>query len=133
MPPVHEGAHGPLVDPATSRAEEEGRAGARRDQLRTAARQPGVDRAGGRVPVRHGPLLAALAEDPGDLARPVEVVEVESDQLPDPHPGGVEQLEDREVAQPQRAVLVGQVREPGDQLPRLVLTQHRRQCLVGLR
>ena len=64
------------------------------------------------MPVGHGPLLATLAEDPRDVARAVEVVDVERDQLADPDPGGVQQLEHRHVPQPDRAAVVGETRPP---------------------
>ena len=64
---------------------------------------------------------------------PVDVVDVEPDQLADPDAGGVEQLEHGHVAQPDRAAVVGELGRRLDQVARLVRAQHRRQRLVRLR
>ena len=59
--------------------------------------QPGRQRPGRRGPVRHRPLLVALAEHPDGLAVVVDVAEVEPAQLGHPDAGGVQQLEDGHV------------------------------------
>ena len=95
--------------------------------------QPEVERLGGRPAERHRPLLASLAEDPDDVPLAVDVVDVEPDQLAHPDAGGVEQLEHRDVAQPDRAAVVGELGRGPDQVARLVGPQHRRQRPVRLR
>ena len=87
---------------------------------------------GGGTPEGHGPLLAALAEHPGHVALAVQVVDVEPDQLAHPDPGGVEELEHRHVAQPDRAAVVGVLGCRAHQFGRLVGAQHRRQRAVRL-
>ena len=85
---------------------------------RPASSQP-AERPVGRHAVRHGALLAALAEHPHHPAAPVDVVDVEPAQLADPDPGGVEQLEHRHVAQAERAAVVGAHRSRVQQRARL--------------
>ena len=109
-PAVHQRAHRALVDPPAPGAEEQRRP--RRRRRRSAGRpcgQPAVERAGGRVAEGHDALLAALAEHAHHVAVAVHVVDVEAGQLADPDAGGVEQLEHRHVAQPDRAAVVGQL------------------------
>ena len=89
--------------------------------------QPAVERFRGRMAEGNRALLAALAEHPDHVAVAVEVVDVETDQLTDPDPGGIEQLEHRHVAQSDRAAVVGELGRRPDQVASLVGTQHRRQ------
>ena len=108
------------------------RAGALDAQGRAAELEPELHGPGRRPPVGHGALLAPLAEDPHHLAVVVEVVDVEADQLPHPDARGVEQLEHGDVAQPDRAAVVGELRGRADEVGRLVGAQHGREGLVLL-
>ena len=82
---------------------------------------------------RHGALLAALAEHPDHAPVVVDVVDVEAAQLADPDAGGVEQLQDRHVADAQGTAVVGERRGRLQQRPGLVLAERRRQRAVRLR
>ena len=74
----------------------------RRSTARAAAVEVGGERRVGGPAVGDGAFLVALAEDPQHQPAPVDVVDVEPDQLGDPQPGGVEQLQHGLVAQHQR-------------------------------
>ena len=121
-----------LVDPPTAHAQEQRRAGALDAQAGPAGGQPAVDGPTGRRAVGHGAFLAALAEDAYDPTLVVDVVDVEPDELADPDPGRVEQLEHRDVAQPDGAAVVGEAGGRPDQRLGLVCPQDRRQGLVLL-
>src|SRR5690606_37656111 len=83
-PPVNHLPHHPRVDASSTGTQEEGWPGAGGGQLRTTGAQPPLHSLAGGEPVRHAALLAPLAEDPDDAAVPVDVVDVEADQLPHP-------------------------------------------------
>ena len=73
-------------------------------QLRSPAHEVGVQRGDRRSADRHQPLLAALAAQQHRPGLGVDVVDVEADGFGDSRPGGVQQFEQRPVAQRQRAV-----------------------------
>ena len=119
---VDERPHGSLVDPATPGTDEEGGPGAVGHEAGTAGREPAVDRPRGWVAERHAALLAALAEHPDEVALPVDVAEVEGDELTDADARRVEQLEHGRVAHPDRVVVVSRAGRSTDQLGGLVGT-----------
>ena len=121
-----------MVDAPASGTEEQRGACSWREQLRPAGLEPGSERVVGRDAVRHRALLAPLAEDPHDSTGPVHVVHVEPAQLPDTDPRRVEQLEDGDVAQPDRAAVIGTGGRCLEQGPRVGGVEHRRQRLVCL-
>ena len=59
------------------------------------------------LPNGHDAFTGTLAQDPGGLARPVEVGALHPDQLGDPHPGRVEQLEHRDITLVHRPGVIG--------------------------
>ena len=64
---------------------------------------------------RHEPLAVALADDPDEPAVEREVLAVQPERLADPQPGGVEQLEQRPVADPAGSsggIAAGRLEEP---------------------
>ena len=106
---MHQRPDRPLVDPAAR-----GRRGtAPRPRPGTSScgrpRSRATGRARGRPGTPYGTVrsLRPLPKHPHHPTRAVDVVDVEPAQLADPDAGGVEQLEDRDVAQPDRAAVVG--------------------------
>ena len=90
--------------PAASVADEERAAADRRDVVtgqQGGARpgDPAAEPVERDLPDRHEPLLVALADDPHERAVDRQVLAVEADRLADPQPGGVEELEQRPVAE----------------------------------
>ena len=97
---VHDPAHGPRVEPR--RRARRAAAPARTPRSASAGRpcgEPASERPVGGQPVGDGALLRALAEYPQHPPAPVDVVDVEADQLGHPDAGGVEQLDHQPVAQ----------------------------------
>ena len=85
--------------------------------------EPGLEGLRGLGAVGHDPLLAALAQDAHGALGAVERVDVEARELGDAHAGGVQQLEDRHVADARDAADGARV----DQVGRLVDRQERHQ------
>ena len=131
-PAVHQAADRALVDPPAAGTEEQRGAGSRHAQRRSSDVQPAGQGSGGRLPVGHRALLAALAEDPYHPAVAVEVVDLETHEFAHPDTGGVEQLEHRHVTQADRAAVVGELGRGLDQGASLVGAEHRRKRLVRL-
>src|SRR3954469_13448162 len=104
---VDESAHGPRVDAAASRAEEQGGTARRAHRCGTRSAEPALQRLDGRNTDGHPPLLVALAEHAEHSPRPVDVVDVEAAQLADPDAAGIEHFEHRNVAHAGRALVVG--------------------------
>jgi hypothetical protein len=94
------------IDAPTSPAQEQRGTALGSHQL-SAVSQPGVDRVPGRDAEWHHSLLGAFTGDPNEVGRQVEVVHVDGDQLTDPDPTGVEQLQDRAVPDMDRILVVG--------------------------
>jgi hypothetical protein len=109
---VHDAADRGRVDPAAARAEEQRQAAAAGDEHRPAVRLPRLDRAQGGHPDRHHPFLASLAHHAHRPPTGVERADVEPAQLADPDRRGVQQLDQRVVAQRER--VAGRVVGVGD-------------------
>ena len=75
--------------------------------------------------------LSPLPTTRSTFGRQVDVVDVEADELADPHPGGVEQLQGRTVAQVHRVVVVRGHRGHVEQGGGGALGEHRRQRPVA--
>ena len=99
---VHRAPHGPRVDPATSRAEEQRGSRVAGVERRPATAGPLVQGHGRRTTEGHRALLVALAQHPDQPPVPIELVDIEPAQLDDPDAGCVEQLEHRHVADADR-------------------------------
>ena len=126
-------AYHPLIDPLATIPDEDRRASLRHRQL-TAYRQPGIQGPGGRVPVRHGALFVALAKHPYRLSSLSQVAQIETAQLGDPDPSGIEQLEDRHVTvRAGAAPLGGNGQCLGQHRRRISTLQRRRQRTNPLR
>ena len=103
-----------LVSSRRPRAERKTRvtcaAGERGPAVPQVARKP----PGGLLADRHDPLLAALSAHVDRLAFEIDVAERESDRLGAPQPAGVDELDERAIAQRERVVAVQVVDEPFD-------------------
>ena len=91
--------------PAAAHVEEDGRgAAAATRQFRASAHQIGVQRLHRGTSHRHQPLLTALTAQQHRPGLGVDVVDVQADGFGDPGSGGIQQLQQRPVAQRQRTV-----------------------------
>jgi len=119
-PGMNHSTNGALIEATAAGAKEQGWPAVGGRQCRSASYLPPFNGPHSRDADGNGPLLVALAEHPDDMARLVNVVDVEADQLTDPNAGGVKQLQNRVVAQLLRADLaeryVGRGFEQSDRL-----------------
>ena len=93
-----------LVSSRRPRAERKSAFSAPRASCRPGLAQVAGDGERGELAERHDALLRALAAHPHELLVEVDVAEVETDRLGAPEAGGVDELEDRPVAERERAV-----------------------------
>ena len=93
------------VEPSAAGGEEERVVGTAR-QLRSGLAQVPRHDVGRLFPERDDPLLAALAAHAHVLLLEVDVAQIEADRLGAPEPGGVDELDQRVVAQAERPVAV---------------------------
>ena len=101
------------VEPPAARGEEEGVARAAR-QLRPTVAEVAAEDVRCLLAERHDPFLAALAVDMHGLALEVDVREVEPDRLGAPQAAGVDELDERSVAEGERLVACERVDERVD-------------------
>src|SRR5260370_27821985 len=97
-PGVHDPSNRARVDPAPTRAREDGR-GRAASKHGSAARQPFEDGPERRNAHRYGSLLAPLAEDPDRMPAGIEIGQVQTAQFPDPDPGCGQEFHDRRITQ----------------------------------
>jgi hypothetical protein len=133
-PGVHHSTDGPLVEAPATRTKEERGATVGGGQARSPRVLPTLNSLHSRDAEGNGPLLVALAEHSDDVARLVDVVNVEADELANSNAGGIEEFEHRVVAQLLRARLPWrQVRRRLEQRDSLGLREHPRQESLRLR
>lgn len=99
---MNDAAHRARVDALPALAQEDGGAAALVREFWATVRAPIVERARRRDSVRHDPLPPALAEDAQRAPARVEVVDVKPAELRDADAGGVEEFDDRPIAQAAR-------------------------------
>ena len=100
---VHHPTHLPHVEATSAHAQEQGRTGILAGERGATCRAPCVDGSGRGGAERHPPHLSALAQHRDEARRPIDVIEVEAHELRHPQPGGVQQLEQRGIAEVHRA------------------------------
>ena len=105
-------------EPAAPLIEEEGRPADLRREHRSRARDVGRHGIARERSQRYLALLPALAEHAHEALLEVHVVDVEPDQLRDPQPCSVEDLEDRVVPEPDGCRDVGGLEQPDNLLHR---------------
>ena len=103
-PTMHYLANRAWIDAAAACAQEERRARTRDDELWTTQFEPSPKGSIAGKAKRHDAFLTALAKHSGHPPMSVDVVDVETTQLPDADAGGIEQLQDGRVSPPQRTL-----------------------------
>ncbi len=99
--------------PAAPVQQERASARARRERG-ARPREVGRDRLRAEASERHLALLAPFAQDPHGPFVQVDIVDVETDELRDPQPRSVEELEERAVAQARGRGCLGRLEQPED-------------------
>jgi hypothetical protein len=94
------------VHPATSSTQEKRAATASFDHLTSAELHPTLQGGGRGHPERHRPLLGSLAHNTYQVGAEGDVVHIQTHQLTNPNPTGIQQLQHRAVSQMHRVLVV---------------------------
>lgn len=121
----------PLAQAAAAATEEESGTAAPCHERRTRP-EPADDGVGGRDAERHRPLLVALAKHANSPGVLVHVIDVETDELGDTDPRGIEELGERPVANGRWIPLRCRVGKAIKQPPGLILVEDVRKARVTL-